>query len=517
MSSAPCVTEDILEELQVAAAQSLELVDAAEHYDIIRELGKGTYGKVDLAVHKGSGTKMALKFLKKKSTKLKAFLREYSITNYLSTNPFIINIFNVTMETEDAYIFAQEYAPAGDLFDIIPPQVGLPEGTVKRCIQQVGLALDFLHGRGLVHRDVKPENVLLFDRECRRVKLSDFGMTRRAGARVKRVSGTIPYTAPELCDGARSDGFCVRPSIDVWAFAVLLFCMLTGNFPWETATPGDPFYGEFLSWQRRKAAATAATGTGTASSGAVPSQWRRFSPDALRLFRRLLATDPCRRCAVAELFRYVQRDWMLAGAANGNGDGGRRSDGWPRDGGGITGEEEEEADRLASLVQQHRISSLDSPTGSHRRLLLLGHFSSTDSPGSVSALAAAAAHRLSHFSSLDSPTTATTAHTGGGGGGARGRHFSPGDGPLPAAATSADRLRHFSSLDSPPLSAGAAATAATVRALRQSHSQSPPAGKSGGGGGGGVGGGGGGGGGARAANRSHSSGRSHITAIEICV
>ncbi|CAN0354058.1 unnamed protein product, partial [Lampetra planeri] len=305
MSSAPCVTEDILEELQVAAAQSLELVDAAEHYDIIRELGKGTYGKVDLAVHKGSGTKMALKFLKKKSTKLKAFLREYSITNYLSTNPFIINIFNVTMETEDAYIFAQEYAPAGDLFDIIPPQVGLPEGTVKRCIQQVGLALDFLHGRGLVHRDVKPENVLLFDRECRRVKLSDFGMTRRAGARVKRVSGTIPYTAPELCDGARSDGFCVRPSIDVWAFAVLLFCMLTGNFPWETATPGDPFYGEFLSWQRRKAAATAAAGTGAASSGAVPSQWRRFSPDALRLFRRLLATDPCRRCAVAELFRYL--------------------------------------------------------------------------------------------------------------------------------------------------------------------------------------------------------------------
>lgn len=70
-----------------------------------------------------TGTKMALKFLKKKTTKLKSFLREYSISLYLSPCPFIINMFGIAFETDEYYVFAQEYALAGDLFDIIPPQV----------------------------------------------------------------------------------------------------------------------------------------------------------------------------------------------------------------------------------------------------------------------------------------------------------------------------------------------------------------------------------------------------------
>lgn len=69
------------------------------------------------------GMKMALKFVNKSKTKLKNFLREVSITNSLSSSPFIIKVFDVVFETEDCYVFAQEYAPAGDLFDIIPPQV----------------------------------------------------------------------------------------------------------------------------------------------------------------------------------------------------------------------------------------------------------------------------------------------------------------------------------------------------------------------------------------------------------
>lgn len=66
---------------------------------------------------------MALKFLRKKTTKLKSFLREYSISLYLSPCPFIINMFGIAFETDDYYVFAQEYALSGDLFDIIPPQV----------------------------------------------------------------------------------------------------------------------------------------------------------------------------------------------------------------------------------------------------------------------------------------------------------------------------------------------------------------------------------------------------------
>uniref|UniRef100_A0A3P9PZG8 Serine/threonine-protein kinase SBK1 n=2 Tax=Poecilia reticulata TaxID=8081 RepID=A0A3P9PZG8_POERE len=284
-----------VEDMQALAITSLSAADVAKQYEHIRELGKGTYGKVDLVAHRTQGTKMALKFVTKNKTKLKSFLREFSLTGSLSCSPFIIKVLDVLFETEDSYVFGQEYAPAGDLFDIIPPQVGLPEEMVKRCMQQLGLALDFMHSKNLVHRDVKPENVLLFDRECRRIKLADFGMTRRVGCRVKRVSGTIPYTAPEVCRANRAEGFLVTTSMDVWAFGVLVFCMLTGNFPWEAAMPADAFYEEFRRWQKAGCPA-----------GTYPSQWRRFTDDALRMFQRLLAAEPEKRCGVKDIFCFIK-------------------------------------------------------------------------------------------------------------------------------------------------------------------------------------------------------------------
>jgi hypothetical protein len=107
-------------------------------------------GSLTVVVVALPGTKMALKFVNKSKTKLKNFLREVSITNSLSSSPFIIKVFDVVFETEECYVFAQEYAPAGDLFDIIPPQV--LQRVAERGEMGFGAASVWKPGRSWINR-----------------------------------------------------------------------------------------------------------------------------------------------------------------------------------------------------------------------------------------------------------------------------------------------------------------------------------------------------------------------------
>jgi serine/threonine-protein kinase SBK len=141
-----------------------------------------------------------------------------------------------------------------------------------------------------VHRDVKPENVIIFDADFHKVKLIDFGMTRKCGSYVRRLIGSIPYSPPEVCDAVNND-ILVSTAMDVWAFGVLLFCCLTGNkrmfiyhkkkeqmnfflgnFPWEHAH-------EYIQWLRHHQ---------LQRRYKLPSQWYRFSNRLMRLFRKML-------------------------------------------------------------------------------------------------------------------------------------------------------------------------------------------------------------------------------------
>ncbi|XP_067837281.1 serine/threonine-protein kinase SBK1-like [Heptranchias perlo] len=112
-----------IEELMLLMSHTLTKMEVNETYDVIKELGSGTYGSVQLVRHRLRGTMMALKLLEKRRTKLRSFLREYSMSLYLSAHPFITAVFGIAFESREHYGFVQEYAPVGDLFDIIQPQV----------------------------------------------------------------------------------------------------------------------------------------------------------------------------------------------------------------------------------------------------------------------------------------------------------------------------------------------------------------------------------------------------------
>ncbi len=97
----------------------------------------------------------------------------------------------------------------------------------------------------------------------------------------------------------------VEPTLDTFAFAVLLFCILTGFFPWERCNDSDDFYEEFADWRR------------SPKKTPVPSQWKRFTPMCMQMFRRMLALDPSERCSIGEIKGYVGKDWVRAKDANG--------------------------------------------------------------------------------------------------------------------------------------------------------------------------------------------------------
>uniref|UniRef100_A0A8C4T418 Serine/threonine-protein kinase SBK1-like n=1 Tax=Erpetoichthys calabaricus TaxID=27687 RepID=A0A8C4T418_ERPCA len=315
--SVPCtvtMTSLLLEEMCHLTAQSLSTFEVSDHFRVIKQLGQGSYGKVMLAVHKGKGTPMALKLFRKSNTSKLSFLREYTISLCLSSHPCIIGVFGIVFQSLRLYGFAQEVAIHGDLFEIIVPQVGWWESSARKVLVQLIQALDFLHGKGLVHRDVKPENVLVCVPDCSRVKLSDFGLTKPRGSRIHGTSGPVPYSAPELTISEEEEKaqhgttprLLAEPSLDCWALGVLLFCILTGNFPWEKTSCSDPLYREYKTWFDSQETRMTA-----------PTQFSSFTTLALSLFKGLLTPDAKARAAPKEVLQYFGGAWVKDKAREG--------------------------------------------------------------------------------------------------------------------------------------------------------------------------------------------------------
>ncbi|KAK9515765.1 hypothetical protein VZT92_026383 [Zoarces viviparus] len=300
----------LIDELIELTAQSLGQLEIQEHFNIIKEIGRGKYGKVLLVTHRFRGTPMALKVMPKASTKLQGFLREYCISLHLSCHPCIVGLFGIAFQSNEHYCFAQELVIGRDLFAVIQPKVGIPESSVKRCVLQIASALEFIHSHGLVHRDIKPENILLLDNRCCQVKLADFGLAQKRGTLIRFITGTLPYMAPELCTMALMEGqkevaappLSVEPSLDTWAFGVVIFCILTGYFPWECCLDSDDFYQEFADWCQMEERPN--------TDEDVPPLWKRFTPEAMEMFGKLLALDVGKRCTVGEVRAYVEKDWL---------------------------------------------------------------------------------------------------------------------------------------------------------------------------------------------------------------
>ncbi|XP_069406031.1 uncharacterized serine/threonine-protein kinase SBK3 [Ovis canadensis] len=302
---APPRTEDTATALQrlvdLTASRVTPVRSLRAHYRLIRRLGSGSYGHVLLARPRQGGRAVALKLLPRASVFRTTFLREFCVGRCVSSHPGLLQTLAGPLETPRHFAFAQEYAPCGDLSGMLQER-GLPELLVKRVVAQLAGALDFLHGRGLVHADVKPDNVLVFDPVCSRVALGDLGLTRPEGTPTPAPPGPLPSAPPELCVLLPPDTLPLRPALDSWGLGVLLFCVATACFPWDVALAPDPEFEVFAGWM-----------TARPQPPQPPPPWDQFAPPALALFQGLLDLEPETRSPPLVVLDYLGDDWGLKG------------------------------------------------------------------------------------------------------------------------------------------------------------------------------------------------------------
>ena len=151
------------------------------------------------------------------------------------THPNLVTIFD-TLSGEDGVLIVMEYVRGRPLSELVPPE-GMDPRRLLEILRPVASALDYAHEHGVVHRDVKPANILIA--EDRRVKLVDLG-TATAGHLTQitaenEIVGTLAYIAPERLAGESAG----EPPADVYSLAVLAFEALTGRQPHRANTPGE--------------------------------------------------------------------------------------------------------------------------------------------------------------------------------------------------------------------------------------------------------------------------------------
>ena len=203
-------------------------------YQLHRKIGTGGMGAVWLAVDEVLGREVAVKrvgmFPGGTSPDLLRAQREAKLAARLN-HPHVVSVFDFVTEGDEQWL-VMEYVAGTNLSVLATEQGGLPAAEAAEITGQVAEALAAAHSAGIVHRDVKPSNVLVTDAGT--AKLADFGIARaRADSTLTDsgvVTGTPSYLAPEVASGANA-----TEASDVWSLGATLFHTLTGRPPYDVS------------------------------------------------------------------------------------------------------------------------------------------------------------------------------------------------------------------------------------------------------------------------------------------
>lgn len=253
-------------------------------YELGRVLGQGTFARVYYARNVESGKSVAMKVVGKekvvRAKMMDQMKREISVMKRLK-HPNIVELYEV-MATKSKIFLAMELVRGGELHAKVSKEGKLEEQVARSYFRQLISAVDYCHSRGVFHRDLKLENLLL-DQEGK-IKITDFGLSaifeeEEGNSVLLRTScGTPHYVAPEVVN-KRGQGYDGSKA-DIWSLGVILYVLLAGYLP---------FHDENIVQLYKKVYKADFT---------CPS-W--FSPEARELITRMLDPNPSSRITLAEI------------------------------------------------------------------------------------------------------------------------------------------------------------------------------------------------------------------------
>ncbi|EPQ25742.1 uncharacterized protein PFL1_06736 [Pseudozyma flocculosa PF-1] len=259
-------------------------------------IGKGATAVVRLA-HKWDRSTEKLYAVKefrkrRKNESEKEYVKKLTSEFCISSTLHHINIVETVDLVQDEnrhWCEVMEYCPGGDLYAAIK-RGGMSQAEVECCFKQIINGISYLHSMGVAHRDIKPENLLLD--AFGHIKITDFGVSdvfrmcwEKTTHHSKGLCGSEPYIAPEQFEKNEYDARLV----DVWAAAVVFYCMQFQELPWRVAKMSDPTFKEFVHQY-----------VGSSS----PSPLSNLSPRECRpLLKRMLCPDPKSRCMTEDILK----------------------------------------------------------------------------------------------------------------------------------------------------------------------------------------------------------------------
>ena len=263
-------------------------------YDLIRILGEGSYGTVVLAKRKVLGEReelYAIKAIRKNNfsmfSEMCQTIAEKEALILASPHPFIVNLHSC-FQNEANLFLVMDYVSGGDLFKQLQELGTFSERRTQFYAAEIILALQFLHKHGIVHRDIKLENVLVgSDGHC---KVSDLGLAKLGlfnGGTTNTLCGTPQYMAPEILLGSP-----YGKAVDWWALGIMIYEMLTGYLP-------------FCSDNREQLNYNIVTGK--------VHYPRSMSPAAVSLVTKLLVKDPKKRLGAGRSIDTIRKHPFFKG------------------------------------------------------------------------------------------------------------------------------------------------------------------------------------------------------------